>query len=147
MTPQTVQIAAALVIPVLTSLISSPRWPRGVRAALAFILCAALAIWQAHGQFGPDVIENIFKVFALVQGLYLGLLKHIGLPALEEGSADAWTKLWAGLSAGLNHSGGDAEPEAPSVEVRLARLSRLLQAQAITQAEYDTRRSAILEEV
>lgn len=136
-----IQLLASGVIPILVALLSSPKWPGGVRAFLAFALCVGLALWQAHGQFGPDVVENVLKVFALVQGLYLGLLKHIGLPALERGSAEAWTKFIGGLSQGF--SSGSAK----STKDRFLELKELLEAGVITTETFEARTKTLLEEI
>ena len=138
MTPQLIHLIGVGAIPLLTSLFSSPKWPPGVRGAVACALCVALALWQSHGQFGPDVAENAFKVIALVQGLYHGLLKHIGLPALEKGSTEAWESLLKGLAS----QGGGGSPAS-----RLKALTALYQEGAISEGEYNTRRAQILEGV
>ena len=143
-----IQLLASGVIPILVALLSSPKWPGGVRASLAFALCVGLALWQAHGQFGTDVLENVLKVFALVQGLYLGLLKHIGLPALERGSAEAWTKFICGLSQGFSSgSAGFSSGSAKSTKDRVLELKALLEAGAITTETFEARAKTLLEEI
>ena len=136
-----IQLLASGVIPLLVSILSSPKWPGGVRAFLAFALCVGLALWQAQGQFGTDIVENVLKVFVAVQGLYLGLLKHIGLPALERGSSEAWTKFIGGLAQGFGSG------SANSAKDRLLDLKELLEAGAITTETFEARTKTLLEEL
>ena len=143
----TFSLIASGIIPFLVAIISSSKWPGSSRAILAFALCLGVGIWQAHGQFGPDLIGNVLKVFIAVQALYNGLLKHVGIGDLERGSTDAWSSLLGGIGGALrNRQAGEPEPE-PSIKARLVELSALAAAGVITNDELNDRRRAILEEV
>ena len=137
-------LGSGTIIPILVSLISSPRWPSGVRAVLALVISVGVALWETRAQWIPgDWWTNAALVFGAVSMAYNGILKHIGLPALERGTAEAWTGFWQRV---FNRA--DAEPKADPTEivVRITKLDLLLARKAITKEQYDRQLAIIQEE-
>lgn len=125
------------IIPVLVSVFSSPRWPRGVRAVLAFVISVGVGIWETRAQWIPgDWWANGSLVFGAVYLAYNGILKHVGLPALERGTASAWA---AFLQQIINRAKNEPETEGEGeddLSLRIGKLDGLLLRNVITEVQH-----------
>ena len=132
-------LGSGTAIPILVSILSSPRWPGGVRAILALLISIGAALWETRAQFIPgDWWTNATLVFAAVSLAYNGILKHVGLPALERGTADAWTEFWKRLPGSRTGSGSSWE-ESAGIVGRITKLDKLLADKVITKEQYQLR--------
>lgn len=130
-------LGSGTIIPILVSLISSPRWPSGVRAVLALVISVGVALWETRAQWIPgDWWTNAALVFGAVSMAYNGILKHVGLPALERGTAEAWTSFWQRV---FNRAEPEPESDPTDIVLRITKLDSLLAKKVISKEQYDQR--------
>lgn len=149
---QPIEALSSLIIPVLTSLISSPRWPPAARVFVVILLCAAVGFWESRTALVPgDWYQNAITLFGASFIAYKGLLKWVGLPALERGSADAWRNGLNYFKDRIANSGSESAEDAPAqaldVSDRLRSLNLLLSQNLITEEQLEARKAKILEAI
>lgn len=140
---QLTPLLLSVAVPHLAAVLNDPRperrWLRVVIALVLVLAGAAIELIQS-GQWSTETyLRAVGVLFVGSQGVFR-LLRDTYLGKLEQSTGN-------GVGALLDLGKGAIGGGGGSIRQRLQELSELLQADAITQAEYDARRAAILEDV